>query len=152
MEPASFVSNLSKELGMKGPATIFDLILSYISESYRHYHILPESQLAGIDMVLSILEEISGQYIQKFEKVPVLILDGVDLLAKYDPEMCCHLLTHAKVLANKKTLKVVLVSIEGAIMPLLDKVSAINRALIYEVGDIKEMKCSLSLVFQTLRH
>lgn len=55
----------------------------------------------------------------------MLFLDGVDLLAKHDPEMCSHLL---KCLLTK----VVLVSSEGTIMPLAEKLSAMDeKAMIY---------------------
>ena len=37
-EPDGFVQRLSEEINP------FDLALSYFSEAYRHYHILPESQ------------------------------------------------------------------------------------------------------------
>lgn len=58
-EPATFVMNLSKELGMKtAPSTVFDLMLGHISQRYTHYHVLPTSQLAGIDTVIGLLEKV----------------------------------------------------------------------------------------------
>ena len=110
-EPSSFVTNLSKELGMKTDLeNVFDLILGRITKRYTHYLVLPESGLRGLDMVHGLLESVSTQYVKIFRRVPVLFLDGVDLLAKCDPEMCSHLIIHTKILANNKILKVVLVS------------------------------------------
>ena len=69
-------------------------------------------------------------------QVPVLVIDGVDLLAKHNEELCCQLITNAKILANRKILNVVLVSSEGSVVPLLNKLSATNRSVICEIGDI----------------
>lgn len=92
-------------------------------------YVLPELQLVGLDVVLNSLEEAAIHYQEEFGQVPVLFLDGVDLLAKHNKELCCRLITHAKVMANKGTLRTVLVSSEGTIMPLLEILSAMNRAL-----------------------
>ena len=62
----------------------------------------------------------------------MLFIDGVDILAKHDEKLC----EAAKILANGNILKLVLVSSEGTIMPYLGKLSAVNRAEIYEVGDV----------------
>ena len=56
-------------------------------------------------MLFDVLENVSMQYIRQYGKVQVLIIDGVNLLAKCEKDICSHLVTHAKVLANKKTLK-----------------------------------------------
>ena len=102
VEPSSFVTSLSKELGMKtAPATVLDLLLGYISERYMHYYVLPESQLTSLDIVLNGLESVTMQFQQNKGKVPVLFIDGVDLLAKYDKELCCRLITRSKVMANE---------------------------------------------------
>lgn len=61
------------------------------------------------------MKEAAIQYRKGCGKVLVLFLDGVDLLAKHNKEMCCHLITHAKVMANEGTLRIVMVSSEGTI-------------------------------------
>ena len=47
-------------------------------------------------------------------------------------------ITLSKILANTIQLKVVLVSSEGSIVPMLEGVSATNRCIMYEIGDIKD--------------
>ena len=117
-EPNNFISALSKEIGMKtSPTTFIDLALSYVSPSYCHYHQLPESQVAGLDMVLKVLSDVAKLYTRKSGKVPLLCIDGVDLLAKRDEKLCSVLISLAKLMANTNILKVVLVSSEGTIMP-----------------------------------
>ena len=66
----------------------------------------------------------------------MLVIDGVDVLAKHNKELCCQLITNAKILANRRIINVVLVSSEGSVVPLLKKLSAKNRSVIREIGDI----------------
>ena len=56
-------------------------------------------------MVLSILNETAKCYIREKKKIPVLLLDGVDVLAKHVPNLFTTLITLAKVLANNNELK-----------------------------------------------
>ena len=81
-----------------------------------------------------MLSRCAATYTKSKGKVPVLFIDGVDILAKRHPELCCAFITATKILANGNTIKLVLVSTEGGIMPFLKELSAINRAL---VGDVK---------------
>ena len=71
-------------------------------------------------------------------KVPVIVIDGVDLVAKHDGHTLHRLLTHAKVLANNDLLKVALVSSEGNIVPVLNEHSYMTRSIILEIGDISD--------------
>ena len=137
--PGSFVEGLSKEVGMKtSPSTILDLALGYFSPRYTHYYMLPGSQVNGIGLVLEVLEKAASQFKVEFGRIPVLIIDGVDLLAKHDEELCLQLITLSKILANTNQLKVILVSSEGSIVPMLEGISATNRGIMYEIGDIKD--------------
>ena len=138
-QPNSFVNGLSREIGMKiTPNTALDLLLGYISQRYAHYYELPESQLSGINVVIDVLDDVSTRYIWEHKKIPVLFIDGIDVLAKYDEELCSQLVILCKVLANNDKLRVVLVSSEGTVIPLLAKLSATNRGFIYEVGDVRD--------------
>ena len=146
-ELSRFVWGLSKKLNMKtSPTNFMDLMLGYISKNYTHFHVLPEDQLAGIKVVFDAVEKEASRYKRKYGQIPTLFIDGVDLLAKDDKKLCCRLITLAKILANNKKLKVVLVSSEGTIMPLLEMLSAANRALVYEVEDIDDEKAEIYLI------
>ena len=98
-------------------STALDLVLAYLSSSYCHYYVLPEEDVAGLGVVLGELANAADVYKAKFGKVPVLCVDGVDLLAKRHKTMCEALITLAKVLSNTKRLKLVLISSDGAVMP-----------------------------------
>ena len=67
-------------------------------------------------------------------------------MAKGNAEVCKVLITIAKILANSNTLRIVLISSEGSIMPFLEELSAANRALIYEVDDLTEEEAVKYLV------
>ena len=115
----SFVEELAKETGMKtAPRTTLDLMLGYITERYTHYYILPEDQEKGLVNVLQVLEKEALRYKKEKNEVPVLVVDGIDILAKHNEKLCYLLITIAKTLANKNHIKMILVSSEGAIVPM----------------------------------
>jgi len=120
--------------------------LGYISDRYAHYHTLSDDQVQAFGEVMSVLKTSASWYKADFGKVPVLIIDGVDILAKKYKEICCQLVSYAKVLANDDELKLVLVSSEGTILPLIKHLSGTNRALMYEVGDITDKEAENYLV------
>ena len=99
--PVGFAEQLSKEIELKtAPSTIFDLAqpLVYISDRYTHYVELSQCELKALKTVFDILEDVSVKYKKKMGQVPVLVIDGVDLLAKHNEELCCQLITNAKIL------------------------------------------------------
>ena len=104
------MSGLSNEVGMKtSPTMVLDLFLGHISMRYQLYHILPGKQLPGLDMVMQVLTHTASAYTKSSEKIPVLFIDGVDLLAKRNTDLCSALISLAKILANSKKIKIVLV-------------------------------------------
>ena len=60
--------------------------------------------------------------------------------------MCYTLITRAKVLANGNKLKIVLVSSKGTVIPLLKLLSTVNRAIVYEIGDIEKKKATQYII------
>ena len=90
-------------------------------------------------MVLNTLQAAAVKYYQRHGRVPVLFLDGADVLAKHDPPLFNRLLVHTKVLANAKDLSIIFVSSEGLVLSLLEDSSKANRALkVLEILDISE--------------
>jgi hypothetical protein len=69
----------------------------------------------------------------------VLIIDAADLIAKDNPSFFRKLQDFAKAGADKGTIRLVFVSIEGVALPLLHSNSAWSRARQpYEIGDISD--------------
>jgi len=117
--------------------TVFDLFLEYIANRYTDYHVLPDSQLLAMDLVTKVLKETALKYKAKHNgEVPILCIDSVDLLAKHDRELCCKLVTIAKVMAKDNLFQIILVGSDGTIMTLIKGMSAMNRAFVYEIGDL----------------
>ena len=143
----TFASGLAKEIGMKlSPTTAFDVLLSYISPSYCHYHCLEDCHNKALEKVLGVLVKAATTFKTKYKKTPVLFINGIDILTKRDEVLCEALITKAKILANSNTLRIVLISSEGSIMPILERLSASNRAIIYEVGDLRDMEALKYLI------
>ena len=74
-------------------------MLEYIS-----HHRVPNCTLDGIALVLDTLQAAAVKYKRRHGKVPVLFLDGCDLLAKHNTTLFNRLLVHAKILANANKL------------------------------------------------
>lgn len=88
-------------------------------------------------------------YTSKHGVPPVLVLDGMDLVAKEDPAFFVKMQDFAKKSADTGTLSVTFVFSDGRALPLLQSSSAITRAgVIYEVGDISDEEAENWLVKQ----
>ena len=156
-DPRSLKDDLAKAVGMvTEPKNLVDLLLAYVSHNYRQYHVLPDDNdkdkgLAGLGVsyVLDEIAKAGRRFKSRHGSTPVLILDGADLIAKHSPDAFIMLVDRAKFLANEGTLRVVLVSSEGSVMPLIAKTSSISRrAPVVEVVDIpdEEAEAFLSTV------
>ena len=88
-EPTNFVYALGQEIGMKtSPSTALDFLLSYISERHHHYHLLPPNDHRAFDMVMEVLTCFATSYVKSRGKIPILFIDGIDILAKRDVVLC----------------------------------------------------------------
>ena len=139
-EPSFFADELVKEASIKTrPTNVFDLMLGHLSDRYVSLSSSPDSSVTNAAMLLNTLEEACIKYVEEHGVVPVLFIDGTDLIAKHNERLFSSLITHAKVMANMNTLCIVFVSSEGSIMPLLKSASGVNRATkIVEVDDIPD--------------
>jgi hypothetical protein len=85
------------------------------------------------------LVKAAALYREKHGAPPVLVLDGMDLVAKKNPAFFLEIQDFAKKCADTGILSLVLVFSDGRALPLLQASSAITRAgVIYEVGDISD--------------
>ena len=76
---------------------------------------------------------------QMYGHSPCFVIDGADLLAKEDKDMFVNLVNRAKYLANMDILRLVFVSSEGNVIPLIESTSANTRgAPVIEVVDISD--------------
>ena len=144
----NFTSDLAKEISMKTkPSGIIDLALGYLSSNYKLYHEFDDDNEIRLSVILNVLKEASKMFQAKYKKMPVLFIDGIDVLAKKDEELVTSLLSHAKYLANQGLLKVVLISSEGSLLPIIRRFSGANRApKIFEITDIDDSRATEYLI------
>ena len=134
-----FVQSLAEEVGMKiRPTSIFDLLLACISDNYACYHQLPRSVYGSLSLIMKTLGTAAQRYKQKHGRIPVLFIDGVDLLAE-EKDLLISIIRHAKFLANHNKIIIVFVTSKE---PSLEKGSVstlFGEALnIVEVLDISD--------------
>ena len=72
-------------------------------------------------------------------RTPVLVIDGVDLIAKSNGDLFLTPIDRAKYLVNLGVLRIVFVSSEGSVLPLVDKISSCSRISNFlEIFDISD--------------
>ena len=124
-------------MALRTSPTIFDNMFEYILKGYKSHHTIPDNDVDGLLYVISQVKKSAKKYKKKYNKMPSLIIDGSDILAKWKPEAFTMLVEKAKASANEGTLRIVFVSSEGYIMPLVDGTSSRSRVEnIVEVLDI----------------
>ena len=135
-----FSKDLAKTIGMSlEPTSLIDVILSYLTDRYRHYHTLPDDRVEATSFVLGILAEQAIKFQKKHGYVPCLFIDGIDLLAKHNRPAFISLVENAKVFANRGDLRIVFVSSEGEIVPLMKTTSSSSRSMtVVEVLDVSD--------------
>ena len=135
-EPHALTEELTRAAGMiVKPHNLFDLLITTVSETYRKYHVLPKDS-SRISYVLKAIADAGRRFKIQHGCTPVLVLDGVDLIAKTDPGAFVELIDRAKYLANEGSLRIVLVGTEGSVMPLTNKTSSGSRKEQIEIVDI----------------
>ncbi len=156
-EPRNAARELAKAAGFIGEG-FFDFIFESVNPSKGEcpYYRLPEKHVEAVSYVLDVVGERAKYMMKKkqLKMLPCFVIDGVDLVAKAEPEVFQAIVDRAKYWANLGALKIVLVSSEGHVMPLIEGTSASNRsARIVEVLDIDDskavdylVKCNVPLV------
>ena len=84
------------------------------------------------------LLDAGAAYLAKYERPPVLVVDGADVLYKKNPEFLTDLQTLAKNAADANTLRVVFVMSEKAAFEMLQSHSHSSRSEVFVVGDIDD--------------
>ena len=84
------------------------------------------------------LLDAGAAYLAKYERPPVLVVDGADVLYKENPKFLTKLQTLAKNAADANTLRVVFVMSEKAAFEMLQSHSHASRSEVFVVGDIDD--------------
>ena len=111
---------------------------------------MSESDSTDYDVLWTQLErklrDVGAAYLAKYERPPVLVVDGADVLFKKNPEFLTDLQTLAKNAADANTLRVVFVMSEKAAFEMLQSHSHSSRSKIFVVGDIDDNEAVKFLV------
>lgn len=130
----SFSSDLARAVGYAPP---FDPLASVFSRLGGQ----PSADAGGIawPLLRRALEVAAARFYAKHARPAVLVIDAADFVAKKDPHFLLDLQNFAKVCADMGTLRVVFVSSEGIVLPLMRASSSWSRALPpYEVRDVDD--------------
>lgn len=85
------------------------------------------------------IEASDEKILHRYEKMPTIFIDSVDLLAKTQQKLFMNLLIHAKVLANEGTAALVFVSSEGSILSIIELILGVSRcSRVFEVIDVED--------------
>ena len=83
-----------------------------------------------------MIAEQAKRFKAKHGCTPGLVIDGVDLIAKSSGDLFLTLIDRAKYLVNLGMLRIVFVSSEGSVLPLVDKTSRSRISNFLEIVDI----------------
>ncbi len=141
--PASFPEDLAREVGMKLSSSLnfVDVLVSkFVSPESVSYHKLPNDYTQSMEIVINTISKTGKRFKKNFGRTPCLIIDGVDLLVKFDAKAFVRLVDLAKIHANAGDLCLILVSSEGHVMPLIfgDTSSRTRMALVIEILDFTD--------------
>ena len=145
-----FSSALANALGYYRPIGWVDRVVRLFTGETKEQEAAPPSHTepqATWQLLEPCIFRSAKRYATLYGVPPVLVLDGMDLVAKEDPVFFSKIQDFAKKCADTGMLSVVLVLSEGRALPLLQSSSAITRAgVIYEVGDISDQEAEEWLV------
>ena len=148
--PSELPVDLAKTIGMKlkHDANVFELLMEKFGfTSYILHYTLPKKFTAALGFVLKELERRAIVYNEKNHRIACLFIDGVDFLAKEQPQDFLELVDLAKTFARNGYLRIVLVSSEGSVIPLLDNTTSKTR--MGEVVEILDIACNDSEHYMT---
>ena len=105
--------------------------------AYFHVELIKHDKDANLNNIQRVLDHFQS-LLEKSNQSCVLVLDGVDLIAKADPPAFVRLVQKAKLLTSSSNLKMVFVSSEGHVIPLIREGGITRAQRLYEVTDRNE--------------
>jgi hypothetical protein len=135
---SSFSISLAAVVGFYRPVGWVDSVVRLFSGESKEVCLPPASDepQATFQLLEPYLFAAAAAYKAKHKRPALLVLDGMDVVAKEDQAFFLKIQDFAKKSADKRTLRVVLVFSDGHALPLLRSSSAFSRAAqVFEVGD-----------------
>eukprot|EP00731_Ephydatia_muelleri_P001482 Em0001g1482a len=136
--PRRFAYHLAKACGVPVEPNWYDAVTSTLFSSWRTSLTLSNNDEDALASVLPIIAEGARAYKEKHNKIiPVLFIDGADILAKQiDKSLYTNLVDWAKKCANEDSLQIVLVSSDSHVLALDQQSFKSRLADLIEVNDV----------------
>ena len=135
--PRQFAYHLAKACGVPVEPSWYDAVVSKLFTSMRTSLTLPYKDEDALASVLPIIAKGGKEYKKKHGRIPVLFIDGADILAKQkDRSLYTNLVHWAKKCANEDSLQIVLVSSDSHVLALDQQSFKSRLADLIEVNDI----------------
>ena len=137
--PYQFASHLAKACGVPVEPSWYDAMVSKLFSSLRTNLTLPDDDVAALASILPIIAEGCKVYQNDHDQhVPVLFIDGADILAKCENKSLYKTLVDwAKKCANEDSLQIVLVSSDSHVLALDQQSFKSRLADLIEINDVK---------------
>lgn len=138
----SFPKALAQAAGINllSKPTLIEVLRRHSSALHREpiYFSLPDTKIPDqINYVLDIIQQASVYYHKVYRKKPTLVIDSADVIAKADRESFELLIRLCKSFVNDKILNIILVSLEGHVIPTMQAMSEGSRqGMIIHIPDI----------------
>ena len=134
---ARFAHKIAETCGIPLEPNIIEVAITKMFPSWKRHLTLPlDNEIIALAQVFAVIEEGGLLYKETKEKVPVLIIDGADIVAKNNKKLFDALLEWAKKCSNEDTVLVVMGSSDGHVLRYLDKQACKSRAApLIEVTD-----------------
>lgn len=148
--PSQFPYHLAKACGVPVEPSWFDVAISKLFPAWKTHLTLPSNDKDALALVLPVIAEGGREYKNnhKHKHIPVLFIDGVDILAKQDEILYQNLVDWAKKCANEDSLRIVFVCSDSHVL-VLDQQSFKSRLdTLIEIGDVDENQAIKKLMVE----
>ena len=124
-----FAHEIAKACGIPLEPNILDMVISYAFPMWKKHLTLPsDSETKALATVFPVISKVGKKYHEDYDTVPVLIIDGTDIVAKNNKKLFDALVEWAKRCANDDSLLIVLGSSDGHVLRYLDRQSCKSRS------------------------
>ena len=140
--PRQFPYHLAKACGVPVEPSLWSVAIAKMFPTWKTHFTLPSNDKDALALVLPAIAEGGREYKNKHKlnHIPVLFIDGVDILAKQDKMLYLNLVDWAKKCANEDSLRIVFVCSDSHVL-VLDQQSFKSRLdTLIEIGDVGKNK------------
>ena len=145
--PHQFAYHLAKACGVPVEPNLFDVVISKLFSAWKTHITLPSNDEKALALILPVIAEGCKAYKDRHNRrIPVLFIDGVDILAKQNKELYINLVDWGKKLANEDSLRIVLVCSDSHVLALDQQSFKSRLDTLIEIDDVSEQQAVEALM------